>query len=631
MIRRIVSAVSGRRLPAVLAAAIAVVVVAGSGVPTPGSGAEATGFTEVSLNLTGGPLRGQTPYGEVRGMFDGHSHMMLSSAFGDEAACGKPWSPAGPADALQDCDHHRVLFGAGSYVFNLLQTGVSGTPTLTHDAGGWPNFGGWPKWNVVLHQQIYHRWLERAWRAGLRVYVMHAAENGGLCRLNAYRTQSCDETQGVIRQIKQTYALQDNIDQRAGGAGKGWFRIVKDPFEARRVINDGKLAVILGVETSELFGCGLRGGVPQCDRDDIDAGLDQMKELGVTTSFVAHKYDNALAGVAMDKEVAGALINSIQFKETGRFWDVETCTGTAHDERQLSVLPNPLGLPPGVLPIYPKGPHCNTRGLSDLGEYFVRGMIRRGMVVETDHLSVRARQQVLNIIEAERYSGLVTSHSWSDPASQPRILRLGGIASPMAGPATTPDTELVQPAGTCCYLDVWRRLRRELGIADDQVLPIGASDDMSGPSPQPTPRQAGIPAVGYPFRTFDGGTVVDRQRTGNKTFDINTTGVAHIGLLPDWWERMRLTGGQQLMDDLAAGAEGYLQMWERAVGVPRGTCADDGRLSALQPGMTPAEVLLAAGQPKSRVGREYRYCEEIVRFDVDGFVQEVRRRTEPPG
>lgn len=138
------------------------------------------------------------------------------------------------------------------------------------------------------------------------------------------------------------------------------------------------------------------------------------------------------------------------------------------------------------------------------------------------------------------------------------------MISPMAGPANTPDADSAQPAPTCCYLGVWQRLRDEMGVGTG-VLPIGFTDDMSGPSPQPTPRVPGMPAVGYPFRSFDGGTVIDRQRSGNRTFDINTDGVAHFGLFPDWWERLRLTVGQQVIDDLAAGAEGYLRMWERAV------------------------------------------------------------------
>lgn len=71
----------------------------------------------------------------------------------------------------------------------------------------------------------------------------------------------------------------------------------------------------------------------------------------------------------------------------------------------------------------------------------------------------------------------------------------------------------------------------------------------------------------YPYRTFDGGTVMAQQRSGTRTYDVNVDGVAHYGLFPDYIEDLRMIAGDQIVDDMANGAEAYLQMWERAVGV----------------------------------------------------------------
>jgi len=46
-------------------------------------------------------------------------------------------------------------------------------------------------------------------------------------------------------QIAEAYNMQSYIDSKAGGAGLGWYRIVKSPSEARAVIAQGKLAVVL--------------------------------------------------------------------------------------------------------------------------------------------------------------------------------------------------------------------------------------------------------------------------------------------------------------------------------------------------------------------------------------------------
>ena len=42
------------------------------------------------------------------------------------------------------------------------------------------------------------------------------------------------------------------MNAQAGGPGKGWLQIVYSPEEARQIIGDNKLAVILGVEVDSL-------------------------------------------------------------------------------------------------------------------------------------------------------------------------------------------------------------------------------------------------------------------------------------------------------------------------------------------------------------------------------------------
>ena len=59
----------------------------------------------------------------------------------------------------------------------------------------------------------------------------------------------------VRRGFKAMRELQDYVDAQAGGPGKGFFQIVTDPFEARRVINQGRMAVVLEIEISEPFDC----------------------------------------------------------------------------------------------------------------------------------------------------------------------------------------------------------------------------------------------------------------------------------------------------------------------------------------------------------------------------------------
>ena len=105
-------------------------------------------------------------------------------------------------------------------------------------------------------------------------------------------------------QAKRMYELQDYIDAQCGGPGKGWYRIVRSPWQARRVINAGKMAVVMGIETSVPFGCTFKrlptGDVHQCDPASIDRQLDEVHALGVRQMELVNKFDNALSGVAGD-------------------------------------------------------------------------------------------------------------------------------------------------------------------------------------------------------------------------------------------------------------------------------------------------------------------------------------------
>ncbi|MFD9002403.1 discoidin domain-containing protein [Streptomyces sp. NPDC059582] len=494
------------------------------------------------INVTGEPFTGVDAQGEVRGFVDAHDHLMANEAFGGRLICGKTFSDAGVADALKDCPEH---YPDGSLaIFDYITKGGDGR----HDPVGWPTFKDWPAHDSLTHQQNYYAWVERAWRGGQRVLVNDLVTNGVICSVYFFKDRSCDEMTSIRLQAKLTYDLQAYVDKMYGGTGKGWFRIVTDSAQAREVIKQGKLAVVLGVETSEPFGCKQILDIPQCSKADIDAGLDELYGLGVRSMFLCHKFDNALCGVRFDEGGLGTAINVGQFLSTGTFWKTEKCTGPQHD--------NPIGtaasgaekdLPAGVaVPSYDADAQCNTRGLTELGEYAVRGMVKRKMMLEVDHMSVKATGRALDILESESYPGVISSHSWMDLNWTERVYGLGGfIAQYMHGSE-----------------QFSAEAKRTDALRDKYGVGYGFGTDMNGVGGWPAPRGATAPnPVTYPFRSVDGGSVIDRQTTGQRTWDLNTDGAAHYGLVPDWIEDIRHVGGQDVVNDLFRGAESYLDTW----------------------------------------------------------------------
>ena len=564
-------------------------------------------YPEIKVNATGAPVRGGTAYGEVSGLLEGHMHHMAFEFLGGRAHCGRPWHRFGAPYALVDCPDHQPN-GAGAVLENTVSYG---NPAGTHDTDGWPSFEGWPHHASLTHEQSYYKWLERSWRGGLRIFVNLLVENEVLCELYPLKKNSCDEMDSARLQAKRMYQLQDYIDAQEGGPGEGWFRIVRNPFEAREVINDGKLAVIMGMETSKPFGCGRFEGMPTCDEQQIDQQLDEFHQLGVRQLELTNKFDNAFTGVAGDSGSTGALTNAGNFYDTGRFWDLESCedpayhdhTPTAlhyHNEDELIANGFDALLPPGAAPIYPDPPNCNALGFSELGEHALRGIMDRGIIFDPDHMGVYARQQALDVVESENYSGVISSHSWSTEDALPRIYDLGGVVTPYAGSSES-------------FVSKWEEIR-ELH-SGRQYFGFGYGADMNGFGSQGGPRGAGVPnPVVYPFRSWDGEVELDQQRSGTRTYDINTDGVAHYGLYPDWIEDLRQLAGDQILEDMGRGAEAYLQMWERAVGVGEVRCHvwpagfDAGGLGGrVALDGDPRSTLLHAGQPAERT-RAWRWC-----------------------
>jgi hypothetical protein len=174
-------------------------------------------------------------------------------------------------------------------------------------------------------------------------------------------------------------------------------------------------------------------------------------------------------------------------------------------------------------------------------------MMKRKMMLEIDHMSVKAAGRAFDIFESESYPGVISSHSWMDLNWTERVYRLGGFIAQYMHGAEAFSAEA----------------KRTDALRDKYNVGYGYGTDMNGVGGWPGPRGADTPnPVRYPFRSADGSAVIDRQTTGERTWDINTDGAAHYGLVPDWLEDIRIVGGKGVVDDLFRGAESYLDTWK---------------------------------------------------------------------
>ena len=565
-------------------------------------------FPELTLDAEGEVERVAWDDGSVFGISEIHAHLFTNFGFGGGGIFhGSPFHRLGVEHALPSCepfhgvDGRRDLVGyafsgLGEFdtdsLVNVFVTAM--TPEPDHVTDGYPEFTDWPNsWASSTHQTQYYRWLERAHRAGLRLLVQHATTNSVLCELmtglRAQRVRySCDDMVAVDREIEEAYNLERYVDAQAGGPGRGFFHIVDSPEDARRTISEGRLAVILGIETSNLFDCFLtpREGHPNCDEAYVREQLDHYRELGVRAIFPVHKFDNAFSAGDGDRNVGqiGSFVNSGHYSNfvqdcpdiRAAFDRGPVTFGGINMPRDEYLSEAPVDMTGfGASPIAAMAPFldelgqpglegdwCQNAGLTPLGESLIRELMLRGMIIEVDHLPRRSLQRAYELLMESDYPAAATHGNVSGGP----VYELGGISAVGLG-------RCADPSRPGAMGDALRNRIQQ--IRDRGGYPAeGFAFDLNGFAGGPRPRFGPDSGCGdtpqanpitYPFESYAGDITFTEPHLGNRTVDFDTEGMIHIGLIPELIEDVRRDGvTDEELEPLFRSAEAYLSMWERA-------------------------------------------------------------------
>lgn len=453
----------------------------------------------------GGDYWQAEPGAELWGFADLHAHLMAHLAFGGTGFWGGVYDPdhpgeTGMAHVIGSCEPiHGGLFDVN--------------PELGHPAGGgWPDFVVWPRFTTLVHQQAYIDWLYRAYQGGLRL-VSCLAVNNEVLGIRSDPKLPTDDRSAVVRQVQAAKDMVAWIDRQAGGEGQGWIQIAYSAEEAAAIIRADKLAVVLGMEVDS-FGNWRRledlATLSENNEDQaramITAELNWLYGLGIRQITPIHLTDNAFGGTAIYMR----FLDAANFFVTGRHYEVEDSWDSGiryrldHDgadalddvERLVVSQGSSLRKPPKMsrrtlfqhLPsieevrdtvveaVTGRG-HANVRGLTIYGIILLQEMMRRGMLIDIDHMSQKATDTALDMAEAHDYP-VVASHCWfreltysAEVEFEPqhvdlygtgdvhkvaheaaksagqveRIARLGGIVAPILNQGDVPDLDRVLP------------------------------------------------------------------------------------------------------------------------------------------------------------------------------------------
>ncbi len=522
------------------------------------------------------------------GFADLHTHQAANIAFGGGMVWGEP--EGSPAVALRACNAAHGLGGTPDLIGNAM-TMMKYGGGLEHRTGGHPNYDGWPMWYSLTHQQMYVDWVKRAVDGGLRLMVVDAVNNKVFCNLakkGAGRT--CDDMEAVNLQIDQVERVQQFVDNQSGGPGKGWYRIVTSAQQARDVVSQGKLAVVLGIEVDELFNCGTT-----CSEAQVRDRLQRVYDRGVRKLNPVHIADNAFGGAALYTP----LFQYNNFLLRQEFFRVVDCSNAGIEFQLGNTGPkvvnfiNQLRLTSiGTPPPYPAGGNCNFRGLTPIGRFLIHEMMTKRMIIDVAHMSRRTLNATLAVTDSSDYP-VVASHSAVldvavgegrseralSNAHIAAIRKNGGLIGIGIGGGKRAETatrvpRILNDCGRSSKSFAQHYLSALGKVGGD---PVAFGSDINGLETLTAPRfgndacgrdadppQSAASMIRYPFNGYRSGISFPQQQWFNRRFDFNTDGFAQVGMYPDLVEDLQKIGlTANDLDPLFRSADAFVRLWEK--------------------------------------------------------------------
>ena len=492
----------------------------------------------------------------MTGFVDMHAHPRGDLAYGTELFYGCPYGDISVALGNCKADHSKNLLRAKL----VEQTEGQNSKTWKDGKVGYPDFVTWPSWCSILHQQMWVDWIERAHKGGLNVMVALAVSSH--CIASAAKTTGPQDDEQVMLNCIQ--GIKDLV------AHSTFMEIALTPQDVRRIVANGKLAVILGSEMDNIGNFYSPADHykatfnPNPTNEQIQAELDKLWDLGLRYIFPVHLNNTVFGGSAIfiptlnvaNKFVTGSefVPEQISTKESGIAFHLENpMIGLNPIAKMFMPLLLPKDINPGRKGNYsfwdtiPGFGHRNSLGLTDRGRFAVKYMMKKGFLIDIDHMSEKMANEVLDMATESDYP-VNSGHNF-----------LRGDAGNEAGRTLKQYAQIKKVGGmvglghgnnASDFVYHYREVAKIMGYSH-----VAFGTDVGGFSALPQ-KDTSIHLV------YD--STFTRCSTGNRTWDINIDGVAHYGLWPDYVHSWSLAGmTSQEKNVFMSSAEHFTQMWEK--------------------------------------------------------------------
>ncbi len=384
----------------------------------------------------------------VWGYADYHTHPMTHLAFGSDDKRRIIWgNPGGnyddyvkdPRRITTDIPHCEHGHGGGylseafinnAQLFNDSIGSVIKAFLLPHKRSGGPQFTDFPNWLMGAHQQMHVTMIRRNYEGGLRLMVALVTDNWGAGFLTGVAQHGqvplVKEQDAVVAQMK---GLRDLV-----ALNSSWMEIAQSPADARRIIQQNKLAIVPGVELDQL------GSYDP----DPDTEVDFLWRLGVRAVTPIHAVDNTIGSPAilnapynwLNDFIAGGAKQVRPGKlEPPKFFEIQADDCAANHEApgecvmyRLDPFPQlRLVIARPIFTLFRRAPgfvvvkadsfntgqlgQKNKCGLTPKGYDYIRALRRHGMIVDTAHMSDKSVNDTYAVLEERPGYPVVISHA----------------------------------------------------------------------------------------------------------------------------------------------------------------------------------------------------------------------------
>jgi microsomal dipeptidase-like Zn-dependent dipeptidase len=482
--------------------------------------------------------------------------------------------------------------------------------------------------------------IRRNYEGGLRLMVALVTDNWGA----GFLTGVAEHGQVPLKPEPDTIKAQLQGLCDLAAANSSWMEIAKTSADARRIIRQNKLAIVPGVEVDQLGS--YNPGEP-------DKEVEFLWNLGVRAVTPVHAVDNAIGGPAilnppynwLNDFIANGSQQVRPYQlEDAKFFavDGDDCAAQKEPEGECVlyrfnsfpqlrlVIARPFFTlfrrAPGFVVVTEdfntgKLGHKNHKGLTPVGQDYIRALKRRHMIIDTAHMSDKSVEAIYSVLQERPGYPEVISHAryrkeglYKNPEQEitaylaseydisdsnlEKVRISGGVTGTFAHQARiNPDSidihisHITDDCGNSskgfafAYHYAQERVPNRIGMATDMTF-----------IPTVSPRFGDHPCEGY--KSFQHGQKQharhpDRDRPheqkdpvlyagippiqktnqhdplmpfvmDRRTFDFNRDGLANFGLVPDMLQDLHNV--EMPKRDLQAffgSAEAYLEMWER--------------------------------------------------------------------